>query len=57
MRLIVIEASVIETVYLFEDKEREQMQEVDEERRKQLRVRKNNFICNNYYLILYGTNK
>jgi hypothetical protein len=46
MKLIVIEESAIEIVYLFEDNEREQMRAADVERKKPLQIRKNNFIWN-----------
>ena len=44
MKLIVIEEKDIEIVYLFEDKEHEQMLVHDEERKKLLLVRKNNIL-------------
>ena len=46
MKLIVIEENATETVCQFEDNELEQMLGVDEERKKLLLVRKNNFISN-----------
>ena len=44
MRLIVIEEKDIETVYLFEDNELGQMHVHAAELRKQLQVRRNNYI-------------
>ena len=44
MKLIVIEGKDIEIVYPFEDNELEQMLAHDVELKKQLQVRKNNYI-------------